>query len=82
MKKLLLATLSILLCTSVAFAEEAQTALQETDIDMAGFVAVINKQPENNVMTQKVTIKRSGFALIVNVNGKVEIPQKEEKEAK
>jgi len=75
-KKLLLSIL--LLATPIAYAEEQQ-AIQEVDVDCSGIALIVNKQPENTAIKQVVKVRRSGLIFVVNVNGKVELPEKEKK---
>jgi len=76
-KKLIISLASILLFSSIAYAEEIAT--QDVEVDMSGIALIVNKQPENTAIQQIVRVKRSGLIFIVNVNGKVELPEKENK---
>lgn len=75
-----LGLLVLFITSPVVFAEEAkEVAVQETNIESSGAVAVINKQPEETGIIQKIKVRKCGLILVVNVNGKVRINPDPEK---
>lgn len=64
--------LALLLCllTLPCLAEEEVTK-QDIEIENAGGIAIIQKQPINARQFQIIKIKKSGGLLLIQVNGKI-----------
>lgn len=79
MKKLISVLAILTLVATPVLAEEVATqAEQATEVDQAGAVFVLNKQPKTATHKQTVKVRRSGIILIVNLDGKVQA-KKEDK---
>lgn len=72
MKKLLLLPLMLMfLLSNISFAEETQQANQELNTEDNKAVIMVQKQPKDEVSTQKQDVKRNWFCIVIQVNGKV-----------
>lgn len=72
MKKLLLLPLMLMfLLSNISFAEETQQANQELNTEDNKAVIMVQKQPEDEMSTQKQDVKRNWFCIVIQVNGKV-----------
>lgn len=77
MKKIII-LISLLFMPIITFAEEIELPKQNVDVDMAGVVFLLNKQPKTDASVQNITIRRSGLVFVGNINGKINV-QKEQK---
>lgn len=63
--------LAILLCLLVLPCLAEETTKQEIEIENAGGIAIIQKQPINARQFQIIKIKKSGGLLLIQINGKI-----------
>lgn len=66
MKKVLL-----VLCLLALPCLAEETTKQEIELENAGGIAIIQKQPINTTQLQVIKIKKSGGILLIQINGKI-----------
>lgn len=71
MKKLVAVLSILLLSSSIVFAEEPKENTQLVEVENAGAVLLIQKQPIYEKQVQIIRVKKSGAITVIQVNGKV-----------
>lgn len=71
MKKLVAVLSILLLSSSIVFAEELKENTQLVEVENAGAVLLIQKQPIYEKQVQIIRVKKSGAITVIQVNGKV-----------
>lgn len=71
MKKLVAVLSIVLLSSSIVFAEETKESEQLVEVENAGAVLLIQKQPIYEKQVQVIRVKKSGAITVIQVNGKV-----------
>ena len=79
MKKIAILLVGLFLFSNLAFAEDIQLPKQDVEVDMAGAVFLLNKQPKTESNIQTIKIRRSGLVFVGNINGKVDIQKQQNK---